>query len=138
MQVGESDPRHIVNRRVRRNIRIALALWPLLWTVTPVHPADDEPLDFGFAAYLGSGLYRSSGKTLQALKLPFYWTLREQRPDRWGLKVNFPFTVGIVNPDDPLLDPFLLGRVDAFSIVPGVEFSVALRSRTHPTINRAP
>ena len=42
--------------------------------------------------------------------------------------MNFPLTVGIVNPDDPFLDPFLLGRVGAFSIVPGVEFSVPLRS----------
>jgi hypothetical protein len=79
--------------------------------------------DHAFATRLGSGVYATSeGRTIQIYRIPLAVSLREASPERIGLRVTFPMTIGIYDfllqdvPESGLPD-----HLDTVSVVPGLE-----------------
>ena len=67
---------------------------------------------------------------VQIYRLPLAYTPRPESPERWGLKITFPVTVGFY--DFEPVDVIDTGRpddLDTVSLVPGLEFRVPVRPR---------
>ncbi|MBW2173630.1 MAG: hypothetical protein JRF64_03105 [Deltaproteobacteria bacterium] len=90
---------------------------------------DNENLaNYAFAAHLGTGIYRASGRTVQIYSLPMSYTLRPAENNNWGLKLRFPVTVGFF--DFKARDIISSGSPDdiaTIGVLPGVEFQFPVR-----------
>jgi hypothetical protein len=67
---------------------------------------------------------------VQVYRLPFAHTLRQEGEGRWGLRLTFPVTVGLIDfrPTD-LPQTGLPDNVDTVSLVPGAELRFLARER---------
>ncbi len=89
-----------------------------------------EDLNYGFATYLGSGIYRAGDQSVQVYQIPLSYRFFE--PDEkknWGLKLTLPITLGFY---DFVLEDILEGFPDelsTLSIVPGVVFQYQVTDR---------
>lgn len=76
-----------------------------------------------YAHEFGSGVYDFNGTTVQVYRIPLEWAWREPLAGRPGIAFTLPLTVGFA--DFRTGDDFefeLPDRIDALSLVPGVEF----------------
>jgi len=90
--------------------------------------ASQATANYVFAGELGSGIYDVSGRTLQVYRLPLSWDLRPPAPQRPGLSIIAPLTLGFF--DFELRDVLSFGvpsSVDSFSLLPGIEARYLLR-----------
>jgi hypothetical protein len=80
-------------------------------------------INFAFATWIGSGVYRMRDRNLAVLRLPMSWEFREAEKGRPGYKVLFPVILGSDKSDD------FDDRVTTLSFVPGLEVSFMMRPR---------
>ncbi|WP_455201400.1 hypothetical protein [Kaarinaea lacus] len=83
-----------------------------------------EDLNYGFATYLGSGIYSASGKNVQVYQIPFsYQFFQPGEQKNWGLKLTIPVTLGFYDFKlEDLPDLGLPTDISTLSIVPGLQF----------------
>jgi hypothetical protein len=95
---------------------------------------DTQFANYAFASELGSGIYTSSGRTLQVYQFSPSYSLRPAQPrgGRPGIKLIFPLTVGFFNfqPVD-LAHGQLPSSIGALSLEPGVELDYWMNDRWH-------
>lgn len=86
---------------------------------------DTELTDFAFANYIGSGIYRASGREVAALNIPFSYTPQDQL----GYKMTWrlPVSLGYYDFDfDDIGDEILPHKADTLTFVPGVEWDIPI------------
>jgi hypothetical protein len=89
---------------------------------------EERLVNYAFATRLGSGVYDLSGRTVQVYRLPFSWTPRPEGPDRLGVRVNMPVTIGFIDfKASDVAATGLPSNLDTASFVPGVEFRLRAR-----------
>jgi hypothetical protein len=84
---------------------------------------DDGLIHYAFATFLGTGVYHTSGRTVQIYQLPMSYMLRDLENNNWGLLLRFPVTVGLFDfKFDDILDFDLPDELETITFVPGLEF----------------
>ena len=80
-------------------------------------------MNYAFASQLGSGIYRSSGGTVQVYRVGGSFTLRSLVNDSWGLKLRIPVTFGFYNFElSDVLESGLPDRLATLALVPELRF----------------
>ncbi len=120
----------------RGTLSAALAVPLLLCAVLPPAAVADEPMtlqeekvvNYAFATRLGSGIYDVNGRTVQVYRFPISWTPRREGPDRVGVRVKLPVTIGFYDfqPRD-VVDSGVPQHLDTASFVPGLELRFPVR-----------
>ena len=83
---------------------------------------------YGYAAYLGSGIYRTSDRTVKVYNIPMSYTARAVGESQWGINIKFPVTVGFYDFDpSDIVDSGLPDKVETFTLIPGLELIIPLR-----------
>lgn len=92
------------------------------YAVSPEDLAASQ-LNYAYANYLGTGIYSAADRSVKVLHLPFRYTLRETTPDKGGLRLRLPVTVGVIDIDyfDPIF-PTLPDRFETLTFVPGIQY----------------
>jgi hypothetical protein len=94
-------------------------------TATTLSQSEQKVFNFAFATQLGSGVYDVNGRTLQVYRLPFAYTVRPVEGNPWGLRLNFPLTLGFYDfKAADVLESGLPSNVGTLSLVAGAEFLV--------------
>jgi len=91
-----------------------------------------EDVNYGFATYLGSGIYSAAGRDVQVYQIPFSYQFFTMNEKQWGLKLTLPVTLGFY--DFKLSDVVEEGFPDdisTLSFVPGVQFQYPLTQYWH-------
>jgi hypothetical protein len=95
----------------------------------PLTQSEKQEFNYAFATQIGSGIYTISGRTLQVYCLPLSYTFRSSEDTRAGWRFTFPMTFGFYNFDrQDILDSNITENVATFSLVPGVEFLMPMRT----------
>lgn len=100
-----------------------------LCAMSPAYAAEPKAQTVGalfnwyYTTSFGTGVYSVGDRTVTAVSLPFYYTMREPNETDWGWRVTVPVTVAAGNFD--LYDPDI-SRIDeinlaALSAMPGLE-----------------
>lgn len=106
-------------------IRLAAAC--LLFAALPA-PARAQPergasaFNWYYATAFGTGVYRVGSVDVITLNLPFAHTLRPASPDRWGIKLLLPVTVGGADTNAGSGISGVPDRLASAAVVPGIEF----------------
>jgi hypothetical protein len=111
---------------------IAIMAAPGAFAQGALRASEEQLVNYAFATQLGSGVYDISGRTLQIYRLPFGYTFTEHAPDRPGVRLTLPVTLGLLDfePRD-VLDTGLPESFDTLSFVPGVQLDFALSPHWH-------
>jgi len=82
-----------------------------------------EDVNYGFATYLGSGIYSAAGQDVQIYQIPFSYQIYDSKEKGYGLNLTLPVTLGFYdfNLSDIINDGFP-EEISTFSFVPGLEF----------------
>lgn len=84
---------------------------------------DVDITNYAFATYLGTGIYVTSGRTVQVYQIPFSYTAREIKDNNYGLKVTLPVTFGFFDfKSSDVLENNLPSEVAIGSFIPGLEY----------------
>jgi len=101
---------------------LAATVWLVGGAATRVMADEDpEPVDlinFSFATWLGSGIYRKDDRTMYVLRMPLRYELRPPEDGRLGFRLLLPATVGYYDFDDPASNATMA------SFVPGLEVQI--------------
>ena len=91
------------------------------YAVSPEDLAASQ-LNYAYANYLGTGFYSVADRTAKVFHLPFRYTLRETGPDKVGLRLRLPVTIGVIDFDyfDPIF-PTVPDRFETLTFVPGIQ-----------------
>ena len=91
---------------------------------------DQNLLNYSYFSELGFGEYNTDNREVRAIQIPFSYQLRPMTEDRWGIKLLFPITFGVLGLDavNDIGDVISL-EVKALSIVPGIELQIPVRER---------
>ncbi len=86
-----------------------------------------DPINYAFAAYLGSGIYSSSGRTVYIFRIPATVTVRKQDEEKFGIKARISTTLGFYDfePAD-IPGSGLPDSIGTVSILPGVLFDIPI------------
>ncbi len=112
--------------RVLAGFALTLILGQVLPRVASAQEAltrqEEKVVNYAFATRLGSGIYDVDGRTVQVYRLPFSWTPRREGPDRVGVRLKLPVTIGFIDfrPRD-VVESGVPQHLDTASFVPGVE-----------------
>ena len=103
-----------------------------LFVAVPLAPraqvSDIPTLNYAFATQLGSGIYSSSGGTVQLYRVGFTFGLIPTENRSWGLRLELPLTFGFYNFDlTDILDARLPDNVGTLTVIPTFHFDVPLR-----------
>lgn len=111
-------------------IALSLCLLTLCLLTTPLHAAQprtqaeaqllqqQEPANYAFAAYMGSGLYSASDQSLFVLNIPTTWDISDY-PD-W--RFRFTGSAGFFNyGTEDILDLDVPADVGTLTLIPGIE-----------------
>ena len=84
---------------------------------------DDEEdfINYAFATWIGSGVYKMHDRNLTILRAPFSWQFREAEVGKTGYKALLPVTLGLHDSTD------FDDRVGSLSFVPGLEADYMIR-----------
>jgi len=89
-------------------------------------------INYAFSSELGSGVYELDGRIMQVYRLPMWWTLRDTKEDRPGLRFVMPVTFGFFDfTSRDVLEGDLPSNIGSFSIMPGLELDYLLRDSWH-------
>ena len=89
--------------------------------------AEGSQANYAFSSQLGSGIYKSSGGTVQVYRVGGSFSLRSVVSDGWGLKLRIPVTFGFYNFKlTDVLESGLPDRLATLALVPELRFEVAL------------
>jgi hypothetical protein len=87
-------------------------------------------LNYSYFSELGIGEYNTDDREVRAIQVPFSYQLREIEDKRWGIKLLFPVTFGVLGLDAINDHGGVISLdVQALTVVPGVEFQIPLRKR---------
>jgi hypothetical protein len=111
---------------------IAILAAPGAFAQSALRAGEEQVVNYAFATQLGSGVYDVAGRTLQIYRLPFGHSFSEPAPDRPGVSLTLPVTLGLLDfePRD-VLDTGLPDSFDTVSFVPGIELDFALSPHWH-------
>ncbi len=85
--------------------------------------AQDPQANYAFATQLGSGIYTSSGGTVQVYRIGGAFTLRSLVSDSWGLQLRIPVTFGLYNFKlSDVLESGLRDKLATLALVPELRF----------------
>lgn len=81
-----------------------------------------EDVNYGFATYLGSGIYTAGGRDVQVYQIPFSYQFHTREEKNWGLKLTLPVTLGFYdfNLEDIIVEGFP-DDISTLSFVPGLQ-----------------
>jgi hypothetical protein len=86
-------------------------------------------IDWYYAAFFGTGVYRSGDRTVSVLQLPFSKELQPVSQNQWGVSLTFPVSVGVY---DYHLEDLLGGKtphsLSTISLLPGIEAEIPVTS----------
>jgi hypothetical protein len=91
---------------------------------------EDEfpPLNFAFAAYVGSGIYSGGSQVVWLFRAPFTVPLRPQEDRSFGVRLRVRGTVGFFNFNPNKLSELNLpDNVGTLSLLGGVDFPIRVR-----------
>jgi hypothetical protein len=120
--------------QVLSGIIVQVILSSGLCLAEPSDVQDEESLvDWAYASFLGTGFYKTSGRSIQVFNLPLTYTVRKAQNHPWGLKATFPIAFSLVDfrvddlikeglPEDFRLD------LKTVSVLPGLEFEIPVRN----------
>lgn len=127
----DTDPRQRLPRSRRRTLAAAallLAAWAGAASAQ-TRQTELEPLNYAFAAYVGSGIYSSSSQTAWLVRIPVSVPVLPSEERAFGLRVRLRTTLGFFNFDPAnLLERQLPDSVGTFSMLAGVDFPVRVRA----------
>lgn len=108
-----------------RQLAIALLLLPALLADAQVSSGSkkaQEPANYAFANYLGTGFYSTSGRDVMVINIPMTFEPEEQGPIvyRWRLAPSLGFFDFDFDSDE--IGENVPDSVDTVAIIPGVEF----------------
>lgn len=109
-----------------RHVLVAAIL--TIGTSTSVRAFDTlsvDRLNYSFATYLGTGIYKAGDQNVQVYQIPLSYQLQAVDAENYGIKINVPLTIGYFGIDtSDIIDDGLPDNVSTYSIVPGIEFTV--------------
>jgi len=111
-----------LERYMRLTKIFVISVLPILFCSINVQAFNLNELNYGFASYLGTGIYSVSDRDVQIYQIPFSYTFDHSEDNKWQLKLRAPVTLGFYDftysdiPDTGLPD-----KASTFSFVPGVE-----------------
>ncbi|MCH7935330.1 MAG: hypothetical protein IIC36_15165 [Gemmatimonadetes bacterium] len=89
--------------------------------------AEESQANYAFSSQLGSGIYKSSGGTVQVYRVGGSFTLRSLVNDGWGLQLRIPVTFGFYNFKlSDVLESGLPDKLATLALVPEFRFEVPL------------
>lgn len=89
--------------------------------------AELEDVNYGFATYLGSGIYTAAGRDVQVYQIPFSYQFFTLEKKQWGLKLTLPVTVGFYDFNlSDVIDEGFPDDISTLSFVPGLQFQYSL------------
>lgn len=87
---------------------------------------EQEPANYAFAAYMGSGLYSASDQSLFVLNIPTTWDI----PNHPDVRFRLTFSAGFFNyGSEEILDLNVPEEMGTLTVIPGIEKSFALKDR---------
>ena len=79
-------------------------------------------INYAFANYLGTGVYTAADRAVQVYHLPFRYTLRNSDPQRAGVRLRLPVTLGFIDFEAlDIIEAGLPDRIETLTFVPGLE-----------------
>lgn len=113
----------------------AAASLATLCAMSPAHAAEVSARSVGvlfnwyYTTSFGTGVYSIGDRTVTAVSLPFYYTLREPSETDWGWRLTLPVTFAagnfdLYNPDISQIDDIQLAAVSA---MPGLELIIPIK-----------
>lgn len=83
---------------------------------------DINELNYGFATYLGTGIYKVEDRDVQIYQIPFSYEFNLAESNKWQLKLRAPVTLGFYDfTSSDFVDAGLPDSASTFSFVPGIE-----------------
>lgn len=83
---------------------------------------DINELNYGFANYLGTGIYKVADREVQIYQIPFSYEFDQTDNDVWKITLTAPLTIGFYDfKSSDFLDDNLPDSVSTYSFVPGIE-----------------
>ena len=87
---------------------------------------EQEPANYAFAAYMGSGLYSAADQSLFVLNIPTTWDI----PDHPSLRFRLTFSAGFFNYGaEEIMDLDVPDEMGTVTVIPGIEKWFALNSK---------
>ncbi|MFQ5935546.1 MAG: hypothetical protein ACE5LB_03955 [Acidiferrobacterales bacterium] len=103
----------------------------LVWFATTAAPAaaqdDEEFVNWAFATWIGTGVYRVEDRRLTIFRIPIAVPLPALKDGKWKVKLLLPITLGVTEFDFDIDNPQLPDRVEGFTFIPGAEVAVPMR-----------
>lgn len=103
----------------------------MLWAITSLSYAGDdniEPGNYAFANYIGSGIYRASGRAVTVFNLPFSYQPEEQEEDPYTIRL--PVSLGFYDFDfDDVTGGDFPSKADTLTFVPGIEWDLSITDK---------
>ena len=111
------------------NARYAIVVFLLtIGIYTSGHAYDTlsvDRLNYSFATYLGTGIYKAGDQNVQVYQIPLSYQLQSVDDESYGIKINVPVTIGYFDIEtSDIINDGLPDNVSTYSIVPGIEFAV--------------
>ena len=79
-------------------------------------------LNYGFATYLGTGIYKVEDRDVQIYQMPFSYEFNLAESNKWQLKLRAPVTLGFYGfTSSDFVDTGLPDSASTFSFVPGIQ-----------------
>jgi len=79
-------------------------------------------LNYGFANYMGTGIYKVADREIQVYQIPFSYDFKKENTHKWQHTLRAPVTLGFYDFDSSdFLDRNLPDSISTFSFVPGIQ-----------------
>jgi hypothetical protein len=89
--------------------------------------SQNELIDWYYAAFFGTGAYRSGDRTVSVLQIPFSREVQPVAADHAGVRLALPISLGFYDfKFDELLGGDSPHRLSTISVLPGIEFEHAV------------
>ena len=87
-------------------------------SIAQVAEEPQETINYAYATWLGTGVYRFGDRSIYVLRGNFSWSLREPSEEKWGWELLLPATVGLN--DFKSFD----AQVTTITFIPGIEAQI--------------
>jgi hypothetical protein len=81
---------------------------------------------YSYSALFGTGWYQLEDRSVAIIRIPIGFQLREATPDKFGIRLEVPTTVGLQNFDFDSVPELDLDSLATLTILPGVKFNFKL------------